>query len=298
MCTVCGCGEGEARVEGQQEAHDHPHEHHSHDHDDHSHEHHNHDHHHYGLGPAHAHVPGMSQSRMVKIEQDILGKNNQYAEDNRTWFMQHGVLALNLVSSPGSGKTSLLTRTLDDLKTELPVAVIEGDQETSNDADRIRATGAPAIQINTGKGCHLDAHQIGHALDSLKPADGSVLFIENVGNLVCPAAFDLGEAKKVVILSVTEGEDKPVKYPDMFHAADLLLINKIDLLPYLDFDLDKCIEYARRINPGIQVLQLSATTGEGMEHWHQWIRLTRSTRLIGHPALEEGKIDNAVASAK
>ena len=262
--------------------HDHDHKHdHSHDHG-HAHDHnHDHDHHHYGQGPARAHAPGMSQSRMVQIEQDILGKNNEYAQQNRSRFMQQGILTLNLVSSPGSGKTTLLTRTLNDLKSEFPLAVIEGDQETSNDAERIRETGVPAIQINTGKGCHLDAHQVGHAVDHLTPAERSVLFIENVGNLVCPAAFDLGEAHKVAILSITEGEDKPIKYPDMFHAADLLLLNKIDLLPHLDFNVEQCIEYARRVNPGIQVLQLSATTGEGMDNWYQWIQLARQTRLIG-----------------
>lgn len=310
MCTVCGCGDGETRIEGQspdQHHHDHGHthadgSHHNHDVADHQHQHaHDHGEHthshdqdlHYGQGAARAHAPGMSQSRMVQIEQDILGKNNQYASTNRGWFAQHGVLALNLVSSPGSGKTTLLTRTLQDLKADLPQAVIEGDQETSNDADRIRATGAPAIQINTGKGCHLDAHQIGHAIESLTPEDGSVLFIENVGNLVCPAAFDLGEAHKVAILSVTEGEDKPIKYPDMFDAADLLLLNKVDLLPYLDFDVDKCIEYARRVNPGIQVLLVSATSGEGMEDWYQWIKTTRQARLIGHPALNQRQNSNS-----
>lgn len=293
MCTVCGCGEGETRVEGQAQEHQHDHHHQQ----DHHHHHHESDHHHYGEGPAHAHAPGMSQSRMVQIEQDILGKNNQYASANRNWFAQHGVLTLNLVSSPGSGKTMLLTRTLQDLKNEFPMAVVEGDQETTRDAERIRATGAPAIQINTGKGCHLDAHQIGHAIDDLKPVDGSVLFIENVGNLVCPAAFDLGEAHKVVILSITEGEDKPIKYPDMFHAADLLLINKIDLLPHLDFDMDLCIDYARCVNPGIQVLQLSATSGQGMDNWYQWIQMTRSTRLIGHPELENTQVDAVLVDA-
>ncbi|PLX60354.1 hydrogenase nickel incorporation protein HypB [Sedimenticola selenatireducens] len=300
MCTVCGCGEGETRIEGQGLEHDHDHAHghhhhhhdhehghaHSHDHGhhhDHDHEHshaHDHghhqhthgDHHDYGQGPAHAHAPGMSQSRMVQIEQDILGKNNQYAAANRQLFQERQILALNLVSSPGSGKTSLLTRSIDDLKGELPITVIEGDQQTANDADRIRETGVSALQINTGKGCHLDAHMIGHAMESLQPADNSLLFIENVGNLVCPAAFDLGEAHKVAILSVTEGEDKPLKYPDMFHAADLMILNKTDLLPYLDFDVNKCIEFARRVNPDIEVLQLSAKSGEGMDAWYQWIR--------------------------
>ncbi|WP_321528513.1 hydrogenase nickel incorporation protein HypB [Sedimenticola selenatireducens] len=300
MCTVCGCGEGETRIEGQGLEHDHDHAHghhhhhhdhehghaHSHDHGhhhDHDHEHshaHDHghhqhthgDHHDYGQGPAHAHAPGMSQSRMVQIEQDILGKNNQYAAANRQLFQERQILALNLVSSPGSGKTSLLTRSIDDLKGELPITVIEGDQQTANDADRIRETGVSALQINTGKGCHLDAHMIGHAMESLQPADNSLLFIENVGNLVCPAAFDLGEAHKVAILSVTEGEDKPLKYPDMFHAADLMILNKTDLLPYLDFDVNKCIEFARRVNPDIEVLQLSAKSGEGMDAWYAWIR--------------------------
>jgi len=218
---------------------------------------------------------------MVQIETDILAKNNQYADTNRRWFAEHGVLALNLVSSPGSGKTSLLTRTIDDLGDKLPLAVIEGDQQTSNDAERIRATGVRALQVNTGKGCHLDGHMIGHALEGLAPENDSVLFIENVGNLVCPAAFDLGEAHKVVILSVTEGEDKPIKYPDMFHAADLMLLNKVDLLPYLQFDVDRCIEYARRVNPSIKVLRVSATTGEGMESWYQWIQATRTLAAIG-----------------
>lgn len=284
MCTVCGCGEGETQIEEQEHSHDHAHPHtHEHGHHHGHHHHHDHDRHDYGSGPAHAHAPGMSQSRMVQIEEDILSKNDEYAAANRRWFAEHGVLALNLVSSPGSGKTTLLTRTIDDLKAELGLAVIEGDQQTTNDAERIRETGVRALQINTGKGCHLDGHMVGHALETLKPDDGNVLFIENVGNLVCPAAFDLGEEHKVAILSVTEGEDKPIKYPDMFHASDLMLLNKIDLLPHLDFDVDKCIDYARRINPGIKVLQVSATTGEGMEQWYQWIRATRQVALIDHP---------------
>jgi hydrogenase nickel incorporation protein HypB len=218
---------------------------------------------------------------MVQIEQNILSKNANYARDNRRLFQQRGILALNLVSSPGSGKTTLLTRTLTDLRGELDLAVIEGDQETTLDADRIRATGAPSVQVNTGKGCHLDAHMVGHAITELDPKQGAVLFIENVGNLVCPAAFDLGEAHKVVILSVTEGEDKPLKYPDMFHAADIMLINKIDLLPYLDFDVQRCIEAALRVNPGLQILQISSRSGEGLQAWYEWLRLSRRTRLIG-----------------
>ncbi len=274
MCTVCGCGDGETRIEGEDHAgHDHHHSHHPDPAADQV--------HHYGQGPAHAHAPGMSQARMVQIETDILAKNDQYAAANRRWFAEQGVLALNLVSSPGSGKTTLLARTIDDLKGELGLAVIEGDQQTSNDAERIRATGVPALQINTGKGCHLDGHMVGHALEGLRPAAGSVLFIENVGNLVCPAAFDLGEAHKVAILSVTEGEDKPIKYPDMFRAADLLLLNKIDLLPYLRFDVERCIDYARRVNPGIRVLRVSATSGEGMDDWYQWIRAARRLAAIG-----------------
>ncbi|MES9937075.1 MAG: hydrogenase nickel incorporation protein HypB [Sedimenticola sp.] len=295
MCTVCGCGEGETRIEGHDHDHDHEHDHHHHDHEHHhGHDHDHHHHHHhgehthdYGQGPARAHAPGLSQTKMVQIEQDILGKNNEYADANRRYFSDHGIHTLNLVSSPGSGKTTLLTRTLTDLKDELALSVIEGDQQTANDADRIRETGVRALQINTGKGCHLDGHMVGHALETLKPEEGGILFIENVGNLVCPAAFDLGEAHKVAILSITEGEDKPIKYPDMFHAADLMLLNKIDLLPHLDFDVDKCIEYARRVNPKIKVIQTSATTGEGMDAWYQWIRASRQMALAGHPALAE-----------
>ena len=282
MCTVCGCGDGETVVEDHVHAHDaehghdHPHEHgheHHHQHGEHTHD--------YGLGPAHAHAPGLSQARMVQIEEDILGKNNAYAAANRRWFAERGILVLNLVSSPGSGKTTLLAHTINDLKTELSLSVIEGDQQTTNDAERIRKTGVKALQINTGKGCHLDAHMVGHALETLQPEAGGVLFIENVGNLVCPAAFDLGEAHKVAILSVTEGEDKPIKYPDMFHAADVMLLNKIDLLPYLQFDVDKCIEYARRVNPNIKVLKVSATSGEGMDSWYRWIKATQQLASIG-----------------
>jgi hydrogenase nickel incorporation protein HypB len=212
---------------------------------------------------------------MVSIEQDILAKNNTYAAENRRYFADRGILVLNLVSSPGSGKTTLLTASIEALKGRIPLAVIEGDQQTSHDAERIRATGVPAQQINTGKGCHLDAHMVGHAVERLRPADSSVLMIENVGNLVCPASFDLGEAHKVVILSVTEGEDKPLKYPDMFHAADLMVLNKVDLLPYVRFDMDRCVDYARRVNPAIRVLAVSATSGEGMGDWLAWIEQER-----------------------
>jgi hydrogenase nickel incorporation protein HypB len=214
----------------------------------------------------------MSQERMVTIERNILDKNNTFARGNRRRFEEQGIFALNLVSSPGSGKTTLLVETIKRLGAELPLAVIEGDQQTTNDAERIRATGTRAVQINTGKGCHLDASQVEHALTHLGLAADAVLFIENVGNLVCPAAFDLGEAHKVVVLSVTEGEDKPLKYPDMFAAASLMLLNKVDLLPHLDFDVAKAIEAARRVNPAIAVLQVSATKGIGMDAWLDWIR--------------------------
>jgi hydrogenase nickel incorporation protein HypB len=228
---------------------------------------------HYGHGPAHAHAPGMSQSRMVQIEQDILSKNDRHARFNREFLAERGILALNVVSSPGSGKTTLLAETVGRLQPAVAVTVIEGDQQTSHDADRIRAAGARALQINTGKGCHLDASMIERALERLQPADDSVLIIENVGNLVCPAAFDLGEACKVVVLSVTEGEDKPLKYPDMFRAARVMLLNKIDLLPYVSFDVARSIEYARRVNPSIEVMQVSATQGAGMDTWTGWVRL-------------------------
>ncbi len=284
MCTVCGCGESETNIEAKQH-HNHEQEHH-HNHEQEHHHHPGHDHiehihdHHYGKGPAHAHVAGLSQSRMVQIEEDILSKNNHYATANRDFFREKSILALNLVSSPGSGKTTLLTKTIENLKVDLSLSVIEGDQQTANDAERIRSTGVKAIQINTGKGCHLDAHMVEHALESLRPEKKSVLFIENVGNLVCPAAFDLGEAHKVVILSVTEGEDKPIKYPDMFFAADLMILNKIDLLPYVEFNVDNCIEFARRVNPDIKVIQLSASKGDGMEIWHEWIKANHQLAII------------------
>jgi hydrogenase nickel incorporation protein HypB len=231
------------------------------------------DHLHYGAGPAHSHAPGLSQSRMVQIEQDILARNDRHARFNREFLAERGIYAMNLVSSPGSGKTTLLTESIARLQPATEVCVIEGDQQTTHDADRIRATGARALQINTGKGCHLDASMIERALERLQPADDSVLFIENVGNLVCPAAFDLGEAHKVVVLSVTEGDDKPLKYPDMFRAASLMLLNKVDLLPYVSFDVERCIEYARRVNPAIEVMQVSATRGNGIDGWIHWLRL-------------------------
>jgi hydrogenase nickel incorporation protein HypB len=243
MCTTCGCESDTLRINGESLAHTHAH--------------------------AHTHA---AETRKVAVETDILAKNNAHAAENRKRFEKAACLALNLVSSPSSGKTTLLARTLVALKDELPLAVIEGDQETQFDAERIRATGVPALQINTGKGCHLDAHMIGHALEQLPPPEGGILFIENVGNLVCPAAFDLGEAARIAILSVTEGEDKPLKYPDIFHASQLMLINKIDLLPYVDFDPEKAQVYARRLNPQLQSFLLSAASGEGFERWLDWLR--------------------------
>ncbi len=319
MCVVCGCADG-----GQAT----PHHHHDHG-PAHAHPHTgsaevtpiqvnpvNGDLH-FGAGAARVSVPGMSQARAIKLETDILGANNRVAQQNRAHFQAHGVAALNLVSSPGSGKTTLLCATIEALKTRAPglhVAVIEGDQQTSFDADRIRATGAPAVQVNTGKGCHLDAPMVAEAFASLhthhdhghdhshghEHAHGhghghghgshshddhghdhadvhSLLFIENVGNLVCPAVWDLGEAAKVAILSVTEGEDKPLKYPDMFAASQLMILNKIDLLPHVKFDVARCIELARRVNPAIEIIQLSATTGEGMDAWLHWL-----DHAVGH----------------
>lgn len=250
MCTTCGCGSDDVRIQDP------------------------------AFGPAHeqhhVHFPQTSMLRRVSVEQDILAKNDAFAARNRTALREKGVFAVNLVSSPGSGKTALLEKTIVALAGQIEIDVIEGDQQTSHDADRIRARGARAVQINTGRGCHLDAHMVGHAMERLAPGRGSVLMIENVGNLVCPAAFDLGEAHKVVVLSVTEGEDKPLKYPDLFRRASLMLLNKIDLLQYLEFDVERCIDCARRINPAIAVLRLSAKTGEGLDGWVDWIRKRRA----------------------
>jgi len=271
MCVVCGCGRpdpasaGHVAVAANGDLH-------------------------YGAGAARVSAPGMSQERAIRLEADVLGANDRIAAQNRAHFRSHGIAAYNLVSSPGSGKTTLLCATIERLRRRapgLPLAVIEGDQQTSRDADRIRATGAPAIQVNTGKGCHLDARMVADAFDRLPihghshspgadhghaPHDGeSLLLIENVGNLVCPALWDLGERAKVTILSVTEGEDKPLKYPDMFAASHLMVLNKIDLLPYLDFDLAQCIAHARRVNPAIEVLQVSARTGAGLDGWIDWL---------------------------
>lgn len=253
MCEHCGCGEGETTIRkpgedpGQQSGHEHLHGHSHH----HSHEH---------------------SGREIKLEADILGENNLLAERNRGYFQAKGITAFNLMSSPGSGKTTLLEKTIRAMKGELPLFVIEGDQQTMNDAERIEATGVPVVQVNTGNGCHLDAHMVNHALDKLNPSEHSILFIENVGNLVCPSLFDLGEHKRIVIMSVTEGDDKPVKYPTMFEKADVCVINKTDLLPYVDFDLAKAKEYASQVRPGLVFFELSARNGEGMDAWLTWLR--------------------------
>ena len=286
MCTVCGCGTDPVleKVDGNKghaHAHgDHHHHHHDHRHDDHDHVHGEDGSVHYGKGIAGVHVPGMSQEKIIQVERDILSKNDRLAAANRAALQARGIFALNVVSSPGSGKTTLLSRMIVDLKKRLEITVIEGDQQTSNDAMRIREAGARAVQINTGKGCHLDAHMVGHAIEDLDPAAGSVLFIENVGNLVCPAAFDLGEAHKVVVLSVTEGEDKPLKYPDMFAAADIMVLNKADLLPHLEFDTALCIGNALRVNPKLQTFIVSARTGEGMEALYAWLETSAARQAI------------------
>jgi len=250
MCTTCGCS--------------------SEHHHDHDHDHHGHGHHHHHDSGEHRHGDG-EKAKKITVEADILAKNNRLATGNRELFREKGIFVLNLVSSPGSGKTTILERTLRHLVGKFRCAVIEGDQQTDNDARRISATGVPVKQINTGAGCHLDAHMICHAIDEFDLGSLDILFIENVGNLVCPASFDLGEDHKVAVLSVTEGEDKPLKYPQMFHAADLILMNKVDLLPHLDFDMEACQDMARRVNPGIRIFEASARTGQGMDDWYEWL---------------------------
>lgn len=262
MCSTCGCSQPSDAVTivkvGEEQHHSHTH--------DHNHSHHAH-HHDPPVGNGHHHAP-----TTIELEQDILQKNNLLAQRNRGYFEAKGILALNLVSSPGSGKTSLLERTIQDLKAEIPINVIEGDQQTMNDANRIAATGAQVVQINTGKGCHLDSEMVHQAVRKLKPADESLLMIENVGNLVCPALFDLGEGGRVVIISVTEGDDKPIKYPDMFYGSKLCIINKIDLLPYVQFDVEKAKAYAQQVNPNLKFMEVSATTGAGLDQWYEWLR--------------------------
>lgn len=243
MCGICGCSE-EINELGHHE-HEHEHDHHSHD------------------------------EHLIHVEQNILAKNQQFALDNKRYLSNKNILALNIMSSPGSGKTTLLAKTILDLKNELDIAVVVGDQQTNYDAELIKASGGHAVQINTGKVCHLDAHMVGHALEGLSLKEKSILFIENIGNLVCPALFDLGEQFKVVILSVTEGDNKPLKYPDMFRCADLMLVTKTDLLPYVDFDLSKCMEYARRIKPNIEILTLSTVNRDGLNDWYNWLKQKR-----------------------
>lgn len=259
MCATCGCdSETSVSIHGMEQ---HSHENHS------AHEHH------------HAHPEA---GKKINLEQDVLYQNNLLAQRNRGYFEAKNILALNLVSSPGSGKTTLLEKTLVDTKGILSSYVIEGDQQTSNDADRIHATGTPVVQINTGKGCHLDAHMVLHALQHMKPKDESIMFIENVGNLVCPAMFDLGEGVRVVIASVTEGDDKPLKYPDMFHSSQLCIINKIDLLPYVPFNVEQFKENAQKVNPKIEFIELSAYKGEGLNEWYNWLKQKVESKEFAH----------------
>lgn len=265
MCDTCGCNQPDEAVTfrkpgSNEHSHFHPH-HHDHDHA------HPHDHHHHD-GHSHTH----EASRTLQVEQDVLSKNNLLAERNRGYFLAKNMLTLNLVSSPGSGKTTLLEKTIQALKNDIPLMVIEGDQQTMQDADRIHAAGASVLQVNTGNGCHLDATMVERAVSELKPQNNSLLFIENVGNLVCPALFDLGEASKVVIISTTEGDDKPLKYPTMFSVSDICIINKIDLLLYVNFDIEKCKTYALQVNPKLQFFEVSATSGEGMDTWYDWLK--------------------------
>lgn len=290
MCDTCGCSEeGEFKIHDLNHDHKHDHAHnHDHKHGDHKQDHHhedghNHDHghsHDHGHDHSHPHNSGShshdhSNQKVISLNMDILSENNKLAQLNRRFFEGRKVLCLNLVSSPGSGKTTILEKTIKALIKKNKIAVIEGDQQTLLDAERIEKSGAPAIQINTGSGCHLDARMIELALQKLDVEFGSMLFIENVGNLVCPAMFDLGEFKRVVVISTTEGEDKPLKYPYMFQSSHLCLINKSDLLPYVDFDTDKAIKYARSLNPNLEFILVSAKTGEGMEEWYEWLENQR-----------------------
>lgn len=256
MCTTCGCGSDHIHLDDllHTDAHEEGH-HHTHTHDDALH------HHHYPVS-----------KKIVDIEKDVLNKNNTFAERNRGYLDAKNIFTVNLVSSPGSGKTTLLENSLKKIQQEVACYVIEGDQQTKLDAQRIKETGTPVVQINTGKGCHLDAEMIHNAIKHLKPEENSLLMIENVGNLVCPALFDLGENARVVIISTTEGDDKPLKYPEMFRSAQLCVINKTDLLPYVTFDMEKCKSYARKINPQIEFIELSATSGDGMQNWIEWLR--------------------------
>ena len=284
MCETCGCSDlskpklinlqsGLTLAIGTANDNDHEHSHSAHD-AGHEHHHHHHDHDH---GHTHSHGEAgnrhsHSHAETVRLETDVLAKNNRLAERNRGWFAGRNIFALNLMSGPGAGKTTLLEHTIHDLGKELSLSVVEGDQETINDAERIRATGCHVVQINTGTGCHLDAVMVANGLRQLDPPANSVVLIENVGNLVCPALFDLGERSRVVIASVTEGDDKPIKYPHMFRQSDVMILNKIDLLPYVPFSVDRCLAYARQVNPQIRVIQVSALRGDGLEEWYDWIR--------------------------
>jgi hydrogenase nickel incorporation protein HypB len=278
MCTTCGCSDTESAtitdpVTGAQAAIAGPDHGHTHAHGEHHHHHEHSDHHHiYHEGTLHAGVHG----RTIKLEQDLLAKNQLVAERNRGRFEGREILAVNFMSSPGAGKTTLLEKTIGALDQSASVYVVEGDQATLNDAERIKSTGAPVVQINTGTGCHLDAEMLSRGIAELKPPRGAIVFIENVGNLICPALFDLGERAKVVILSVTEGEDKPIKYPHMFRACQVMLLSKIDLLPYLRFGIERCVDYARQINPDIHIIPVSAETGEGMDAWYAWLNAERN----------------------
>jgi len=289
MCNVCGCETGNT----EQHVHDSHHNHaHAHAHDR-AHE--QNDRLHYGLNEARVSVAGFESDHLVSIEKNILEKNDSYAALNRNYFRENNLLAVNLVASPGAGKTSLLIKTIEQLNQSVEVFVIEGDQETANDAEKIRSTGVEAVQINTGKGCHLDAHMVGHAVEKFHIGNGGLVMIENVGNLVCPASFDLGETFRVVILSVTEGEDKPIKYPDIFAAADVMIVSKTDLLPYLKFDVDQAIEYAKRVNPDIEVIQLSAESGDGMNEWAGWLmsEMAQIKENASNPSIELEAAANA-----
>ena len=290
MCLTCGCGNDEdVRVltldtDDQRQRHDHAHHDHarSHEHDTHYYDHERHDHEHHDHD--HSHQPSDAVQRPIAttenliIGEAILAKNDHLAQHNRDLFAQQGITALNLMSSPGSGKTSLLERTIADLGDASPVCVIEGDQETTFDSDRIRRAGARAVQVNTGAGCHLDAPMVQKAVEALDPQPGSWLFIENVGNLVCPALFDVGEHAKVVIISVTEGQDKPLKYPHMFSVADLVIVNKTDLLPYVDFDLETFSSHAQSLNRGVEILSMSVKAGNGLAAWYAWLEKCVRTR--------------------
>lgn len=280
MCVTCGCSSGAKATLTDatglvDDLHEHTHRlvddtvvHHAHTQGEAAHQ------HTHLEATAAPEVSSLAQShgRTVSVEQNLLAKNDQVAAQNRAWLAARQIVALNLVSSPGAGKTTLLTRTIQDLQAERPIAVIEGDQETTHDADRIRATGCPAVQVNTGTGCHLEAAMVQRGLTALAPPNHAMVIIENVGNLVCPALFDLGETAKVTILSVTEGEDKPIKYPHMFRASQVMVLNKIDLLPYVQFDVARCLDYARQVNPTLAIFQVSATRGDGLGAWYDWLR--------------------------